>query len=246
VSGDDREAFERAKAEQIEALGRRADLTELSNRWIEEVSRLKYSYHFTWLGLPVIQFPQDVVAMQELVWRVKPDLVVETGVARGGSLVLYASLLELIGGPGRVLGVDIEIRPHNRAAIEGHPMAGRIELLEGSSTDPAVVERVAAAAGAAARVLVVLDSMHTHEHVLAELRAYAPLVTAGSYCVVFDTIIEDLPADYFPDRPWGPGNSPRSAVDAFLAEDDRFRRDASLDAKLQITVGRGGWLERVK
>lgn len=239
-------AFEAEKAEFIRRLGERRDLQDLSTRWIEEVSRLRYSYHFSWMGLPIIQFPQDVVAMQELIWSVRPDLIIETGVARGGSLVFYASMLQLMGGAGRVVGVDIEIRPHNRQAIEAHPMAGLITLIEGSSTSPEVVGRVRELAAGASRVLIVLDSNHTHEHVLEELRLYAPLVTPGSYCVVFDTIIEDLPADYFPERPWRPGNSPRSAVAEFLRGGAPFVVDEAMDAKLLISVARGGFLRRVK
>lgn len=238
------EAFEAQKRAEIERMTGREDLTQLSNRWVQEVSKLGYTYHFSWMGLPIIQLPQDMVAMQELVWDIRPDLVIETGIARGGSLVFYASLLALLGGDGRVLGIDIDIRTPNRAALDAHPMRKRIDLIEGSSTSDEVVAQVAQAAAKAERVLVVLDSNHTHEHVLAELERYAPFVTSGSYLVVFDTIIEDLPADYFPDRPWGPGNNPRTAVQAFLEANDDFEVDRLLDAKLQVTVARGGYLRR--
>jgi len=238
---DDSEAFERAKTENVARLAGRSDLVEMSNRWMEAVARLRYTYHFSWMGRPIIQLPQDMVAMQEIIWAVRPQLVIETGIARGGSLVMYASFLELIG-EGRVLGIDIDIRAHNRAAIEAHAMAQRIDMLEGSSTDPAVLAQVREAAEGCERVMVVLDSNHTHDHVLAELEAYAPLVTPGSYLVVFDTVVEDLPADFHPDRPWGPGNNPRTAVHAFLATTDRFEADRAIDAKLQITVAREGYL----
>lgn len=247
ASGERRDAaaFDEEKRHHIAALGRDADLRARSVDWIAGVSRHRYSYHFTWMGLPIIQFPQDIVAMQELIWRIRPDLIVETGIARGGSLVFYASMLELLGA-GEVLGIDIDIRAENRAAIEAHAMAPRIRMIEGSSTDAAVVRQVRAAAADKERVLVVLDANHTHAHVLAELELYSPLVRPGSYVVVFDTIVEDLPPDFFPDRPWGPGDNPATAVRDFLAGNDRFVADAELDAKLLISVAPGGYLRCVK
>jgi cephalosporin hydroxylase len=197
------------------------------------------------MGRPIIQYPQDMIAMQEIVWAIRPELIIETGIAHGGSIVYYASLLQLIGR-GEVIGIDVDIREHNRVEIESHPMAHRIRMLEGSSIATDVVDRVKALAAGRSPVLVVLDSNHTHEHVLAELRAYAGLVTAGSYCVVFDTVVEDLPNEYFDDRPWGVGDNPRTAVNAFLAEDARFELDAGIDAKLGITVAAGGYLRRVR
>jgi cephalosporin hydroxylase len=197
------------------------------------------------MGVPIIQYPQDIVAMQELIWRVKPEMIIETGVAHGGSLVYYASLLELTGR-GEVLGIDIDIRSHNRAMIEAHPMARRISMIQGSSVDAAVVREVRVRAAGRAPVMVVLDSNHTHEHVLGELRAYADLVTVGSYCVVFDTVVEDLPGDLYPDRPWSAGNSPKTAVHAFLREDDRFEIDRDVEAKILITVAPDGYLRRVR
>jgi cephalosporin hydroxylase len=207
--------------------------------------RYRYSYNFTWLGRPIIQYPPDVLAVQELIWRVKPDLVVETGVAHGGSLMLSASLLALLGGRGRVVGIDVEIRKANRAAIERHPLARRITLIEGSSTDEAVARRVRALAKGR-RVMVFLDSMHTHDHVRRELELYAPLVTAGSYLVVFDTIIEFLPKSFFPDRPWGPGDNPWTAVREFLKGNRRFTVDEAVERKLLFTVAPGGYLRCVK
>ena len=210
----------------------------------------KYSYNFFWLGRPIIQYPQDLIAMQELIWRVQPTLLVETGIAHGGSLIFYASMLELVaacGGPAnaRVLGVDIDIRPHNRAAIEAHPMARRITMIQGSSIDPEIVSRVHGDARGHERVLVCLDSNHTHDHVLAELMAYAPLTTVGSYCVVFDTIIEDVPSGTYTDRPWGPGDNPKTAVREFLSTHPEFEVDETIDHKLLISVAPGGYLKRV-
>jgi cephalosporin hydroxylase len=211
----------------------------------------KYSYNFSWLGRPIIQYPQDIVAMQEIIWAVQPDLIIETGIAHGGSLIFSASMLELnaaCGGPpaARVLGVDVDIRVHNRAAIEQHPMFRRISMIEGSSIAPDVVAEVQAIAAASSRVLVCLDSNHTHDHVLSELRAYAPLTSAGSYCVVFDTLIEDMPAGTYPDRPWGPGNSPKTAVREYLAEHPEFVIDEAIDRKLLIGVAAGGYLRRTR
>ena len=203
----------------------------------------RYSYNFSWLGIPIIQYPQDVMALQELIWEDRPDLVIETGVAHGGSAIFFASMLELLGG-GSVVAIDIDIRPHNRAAIESHPLAKRIELIEGSSTDAAVVTAVAERARAARRVVVVLDSNHTHEHVARELELYSPFVRRGGHLAVLDTIVERLPSP--PDRPWGPGNSPGSAVQAFLAQNDRFVIDAALSEKLLITVAPGGYLRCVR
>jgi cephalosporin hydroxylase len=221
-------------------------LCALSRRFFDEASRYKYSYHFEWLGRPIVQFPQDIVAMQEIIWRTRPELIIETGVAHGGSLIFYASMLELLGGEGRVIGIDVEIRPHNRSAIENHPLARRITLIEGSSTDPDVIQQAFAAAEGCSRVLVALDSNHTHDHVLRELELYSPLVTRGSYLVVFDTVVEDMPPDFFPDRPWGRGNNPKTAVHQFLRSNDRFRIDKNIETKLLITTSPDGYLECVK
>lgn len=237
--------FEEEKRSEIKRMGADDDLRALGVRFVEESSRLRYSYHFTWLGLPIIQFPADIVALQEIVWRARPEVIVETGVARGGSVLFFASLLELLGGDGHVVGVDIEIRPHNRAAIECHPLSKRVELVEGSSVADETVRAVRRAAEGK-RALVILDSNHTEEHVLRELELYSPLVRAGSYLVVMDTIIADLPADYFPDRPWTKTANPRSAVRKFLAGNGRFVVDEEYDAKLLVTAAPGGYLKCVK
>ena len=201
-----------------------------------------------------------MVAVQELVWRIKPDVIVETGIAHGGSLILSASLLALLdvadavaGGvlldprrSGRkVIGVDIDIREHNRRAIEAHPLSCYIEMIEGSSVAPDIVDQVVEAAAGHETVLVFLDSLHTHEHVLAELEAYAPLVSSDSYCVVFDTIVEDMPDDMFPDRPWGKGNNPKTAVWEFLKTHPEFQMDKAIEDKLLITVAPDGFLRRL-
>jgi len=238
--------FAQEVAQNTARLAKDADVQALSRIWVRETAPYKYTYNFTWLGRPIIQFPQDMIALQEIVWRVRPDLIVETGVAHGGSLIFSASLLHLLGGTGKVIGVDIDIRAHNRTEIEAHPLAERIVLVQGSSTDPATVRTVFDHARESSRVLVILDSNHTHDHVLQELRAYSPLVKRGSYLIVYDTLIEDMPAGSFPDRPWDKGNNPKTAVYEFLASNDRFRIDKSIDTKLLITVAPDGYLECVR
>ena len=230
----------------IDRLMADADIQALSRAWLTEITRHKYTYNFGWLGRPVIQLPQDLLAVQEIVWRVKPDLVVETGIAHGGSLIHSASLLELLGGDGLVVGVDVDIRAHNRREIEAHPLAKRIRMIEGSSTDPAVVAAVGELAQGRQSVLVMLDSDHTHAHVLRELELYAPLVTRGSYLVVFDTLIEDLPDELFTGRRWGKGNNPKTAVWQFLATTDRFEIDALIAGKLLLTCAPDGYLRCVR
>lgn len=219
----------------------------------------KYPYNFEFLGRPIIQYPQDMVAMQELIWKVKPDLIIETGIAHGGSLIMSASMLALVemceaielgtvldlkNAKRKVLGLDIDIRQHNREAIQAHPMSSRIQMIQGSSIASEVIEQVKAVANHHQRVLVCLDSNHTHDHVLAELEAYAPMTSVGSYCVVFDTIIEDMPKEMFPDRPWGPGDNPKTAVWEYLKTHPEFEIDKSIDDKLLISVAPDGYLLR--
>jgi len=238
--------FEEDKKKSIAELGRDKELRQRALDWLKDVSRKNYSYHFNWLGRPIIQFPQDIIASQEIVWNTRPDLIIETGIARGGSLILWASLLEMMGVEGRVIGIDIDIREHNRTAIEAHPLFRRINMLEGSSVDEGIAAKVKEIASGHKRVMVVLDSMHTHEHVLKELQLYAPMVTAGCYLLVFDTIIEFLPDGYFPDRPWGRGNNPYTALQEYLKTCDRFELDREMEDKLLITVAPGGYMKCIK
>jgi cephalosporin hydroxylase len=257
---------------EISVQGNDKSLRPLTNDWMRIAQTLKYPYHFSWLSRPIIQYPQDIVAMQELIWQVKPDLIVETGIAHGGSLILSASMLAMLdyseavqAGTSfdpratrrRVLGIDIDIRAHNREAIESHPMSHRIDMLQGSSIAPEIIARVHEYAKDYKRILVSLDSLHTHDHVLAELEAYAPLTAQGCYCVVFDTVIEDLPDNMFPDRPWGKGNNPKTAVWEYLkrlqgegrkgldGKPLNFQIDATIENKLLITVAPDGFLKRV-
>lgn len=243
--------FEREVADRVAANATDLPLQAAASEFMKASIGAKYSYNFSWLGRPVIQYPQDIVAMQELIWTLQPELIIETGIAHGGSLIFSASMLELnaaCGGPAdaKVVGVDIDIRAHNRKAIEAHPMFRRITMIEGSSVAPAVVDAVRAMAAGKKSVLVCLDSNHTHEHVLAELEAYAPMTTVGSYCIVFDTIVEDLPEALSFERPWGPGDNPKTAARRFLADHPEFEIDHRVDAKILIGVAPHGYLRRVR
>jgi len=243
--------FENEVQKRINEIRKNSQLDKTSKEFLNTTIEAKYSYNFFWLGLPIIQYPQDIVAMQELIWTVQPDLIIETGIAHGGSLIFYASMLELnaiCGGcqDAEVLGIDIDIREHNRKAIESHPMFKRISMIQGSSIAPDIIEQVKAKAEGKQRILVCLDSNHTHDHVLAELEAYAPLTSVGSYCVVFDTVVEDLPDEMFGDRPWGVGNNPKTAVWEYLKTHPEFEIDKTIQHKLLITVAPDGYLKRVK
>jgi len=239
---DEIEKFKAEVAANIDALARDGDIKALSRLWMRLTAPYKYSYNFRWLGRPAIQFPQDLMAMQELIWDIRPEVIVETGVAHGGSVIFHASMLHLLGGPGEVIAVDIDIREHNRREIENHAMAQRISLIQGSSIDTDVVAQVRAKVAGRKPVVVILDSNHTHAHVLEELKAYAPLVGRGSYLIVMDTLIEDVPGGFFPDRPWDKGNNPKTAVEEFLKTTNRFVADEKIDAKISISVAPGGYL----
>lgn len=264
--------FNREVENNIKQIGQDENLKQLTLSWIRAANRYKYTYNFSCLGRPLIQYPQDIVGMQELIWQIKPDLIIETGIAHGGSLILSASMLSMLDycdaiesgkvldpkvTKRRVLGLDIDIRPHNRAAIEAHPMSHRIDMIQGSSISPEVIAQVHKIAKGYKKVLVFLDSNHTHEHVLAELEAYAPLTSKGSYCCVFDTLVEDMPEEMFADRPWGPGDNPKTAVWEYLRRlkgethtsvDElplNFEIDKSMECKLLITVAPDGYLKRI-
>ncbi|MEK7509953.1 MAG: cephalosporin hydroxylase family protein [Patescibacteria group bacterium] len=237
--------FESEKREYIENIARDQRLKKLAEEFLGRSLAQKYPYVFSWLGSPIIQYPADIVAIQEIIWQVKPDLVLETGIAHGGGLILYASILELIG-KGEVLGIDVEIRPHNKKAIQTHPLFKRIKMLEGSSTDPKIFERVQKIAKGKEKILVILDSNHTCAHVKKELELYAPLVKKGSYLIVCDTFIEDLPEGAIRDRPFGKGNNPKIAVEEFLGKNKHFLVDETISSKLLITAFAAGYLKRIK
>lgn len=253
--------FKQEIAGRISDMMNNKPLNDLAMTFLQATTQPKYSYNYHWQDRPIIQYPQDIVAMQELIWSIKPDLIIETGIAHGGSLVFSASMLALLDmcdaieagtvidpskSSRKALGIDIDIRAHNLTAIQDHPMASRIEMIEGSSIDPDIFAKVKKAAEGYERVLVCLDSNHTHDHVRSELELYAPLTSVGSYCVVFDTLIEDMPADEYPDRTWGPGNNPKTAVWDYLKTHSEFEIDKSIPAKLLITVAHDGFLKRLR
>ena len=252
--------FQKEVAARIAEIPANTKLCETAAAFMLASTGPQYSYNFAWQGRPIIQYPQDMVAVQELIWQIKPDLIIETGIAHGGSLIFSASMLALLDmceaietgatlnpkeSKRKVLGIDIDIRAHNRAAIEAHPMASRIQMIQGSSIAPDIIAQVHAVAANYTRVLVMLDSNHTHAHVLDELQAYAPLTSVGSYCCVFDTVVEDMPKEMFPDRPWGPGDNPKTAVWEYLKTHPEFEIDKSIQHKLLITVAPDGYLKRV-
>lgn len=254
-------SFESEVAKNIEQIGLDTDLQACTRIWLRAALEYNYSHNFKWLGRPIIQAPQDIVAMQELIWQTKPDLIIETGIAHGGSIIFSASMLALLdvadaldngtvydaqNSKRKVVGIDIDIRAHNRMAIEAHPLSGLVHMVEGSSVERAVIDEVARYAEDYERIMVCLDSNHTHEHVLGELDAYAPLVSISSYCVVFDTGIEDLPERYSADRPWGKGNNPKTAVYEYLKTHPEFEIDKSIQHKLLITAAPDGYLRRVR
>ena len=258
---NEHDLFKHERKQRIKNQEDKKILKTISHNFMSESFKEKYSYNFEYLGRPIIQYPQDMISIQELIWKVKPDLIIETGIAHGGSLIMSASMLGMLDmcdaiesgvsiNPNesrrKVLGVDIDIRSHNKVAIESHPMASRIQMIEGSSTSPEIISRVIDIANGYSCIMVLLDSNHTHEHVLKELSAYAPLTSIGSYCIVFDTIIENIPSDMSSDRPWGPGNNPKTAVGYYLSTHDEFEIDKDIQNKLLISVAPDGYLKRKK
>ena len=239
--------FKMERAADIHAMGADDELRQKSLDWMLHADKYKYTYNFSWMGRPIIKFPADMLVQQELMWRLKPDLVIETGIAHGGSIIFTASMMVMMGIEGEVVGVDIEIRQHNRELIEAHPMMKRITMYEGSSTEPAIVEKVRQHTKGKKCVMVILDSLHSHKHVYDELKAYAEMVTVGSYCILPDTFIEFFPKGYYSHyRPWDVGDNPYTAMKQYLAETDLFETDLGLSHKAMITETIEGWLLRVK
>jgi cephalosporin hydroxylase len=239
------EKFKKEVEESIQEQGKNAELKKAADAFMDASIKSKYSYNFTWMGRPIIQYPQDIMAIQEIIYQVQPDLIIETGIAHGGSLILHASICELIG-KGEVLGIDIDIRAHNKSEIEKHKMFKRISMIEGSSISPDIISKVAEIAKGKEKVIVILDSNHTHDHVLEEMKLYSGFVTKESYLMVFDTIVEDLPESKENDRPWHKGNNPKTAVWQFLKTNDNFEIDSAIDNKLLISVSPSGFLKKVK
>ncbi len=237
--------FENRNNELTKIMSKDLEFKKYSQEWFEKSLKYEYSYHFSWLGRPIIQYPQDILSVQELIWKIKPDLIIETGIAHGGSLVLSASILELIG-KGEVLGIDIDIRKHNKEEIEKHSLYKRITMIKGSSTSKEIIKKVHNFAKEKKKIMVILDSNHTHDHVLKELVAYAPLVSKGSYIIVFDTIIQNMPEELTKNRPWGKNNNPKTAVEQFLKSNKRFKINKKIEEKLLFTAAPSGYLKCIK
>jgi len=237
--------FEKENRKNIKLMNQDSELKKMTRSWFDLSFQYQYSYHFTWLGRPIIQFPQDMIALQEIIWKTKPDVIIETGIAHGGSLIFSASILQLIG-KGKVIGIDIDIRKQNKIEIEKHSLFKRIEMIEGSSVDAKIIKKIFSMIEKKEKVLVLLDSNHTHEHVLKELNAYSSIVKKGSYIIVFDTMVEDMPENSFPNRPWDKQNNPKTAVKEFLKKNDRFKIDKNYEKKLLITSSPDGFLKCVK
>ena len=253
--------FKKEVIQRIKLNSKNKKLLKLSKDFIINSSTAKYSYNFSAFGRPIIQYPEDIVAIQEIIWNVKPDLIIETGIAHGGSLIWSASMLALLDLhettkfkkkkvpktlSRKVLGIDIEIRKHNFDAIKKHPMSSRIQMIQGSSVDPMIIDKVKKIAKKYKKILLILDSNHNHDHVLKELNAYAQLISKGSYCVVMDTIIEDMPKNFFLNRPWDVGNNPKTAVKNFLKSNKNFKIDKNIQNKLLITVAPDGYLQKIR
>jgi len=243
---DEVQKFKEAVKQNIIEQGMDEALLALGKQWVRETMNKKFIYNFTWMGRPIIQHPHDTMGLQELIWQIKPDLIIETGIAHGGSVIFSASMLELVGGDGIVIAVDIDIRKHNRVEIENHPMFKRIRLVEGSSIAPETLDQVKQLAAGRKNVMVFLDSHHTHDHVLKELELYAPMVSTDSYIVVFDTWVEDVPENYYPNKPWDKGDNPKTAVWEFLKTNQDFEIDKSIEHKLAITLAPDGWLKKIR
>ncbi len=240
------EAFKKERAEAMDAMANDAELKKKSVDWMLHADQYKYTYNFSWMGRPIIKYPQDIVIMQELIWKIRPDLIIETGIAHGGSIIFSSSMMELLGNGGKVIAVDIDIRQHNREEIEKHPMMKNITMLEGSSVDEKIVQQIADYAKGFKKVMVVLDSNHSHEHVYRELELYTPLVSMGSYILLPDTFVEFFPKGYVTNRPWDVCNNPYTAMEAFLKTTTQFVKDEEITNKLLITEALGGgYLKRV-
>lgn len=237
--------FDRKNSKNIKLMSKNYYLKKTSSKWFVQGYNHEYSYHFKWLGRPIIQYPQDIVALQEIIWDIKPDIIIETGVARGGSLIFSASILEIIG-KGKVIGIDIDVREHNKKAIKRHTLFKRIKILEGSSVDEKIIEKIKKFLKPKDKVIVILDSNHTHEHVLKEMELYSPFVKRGSYLIVFDTVIDELPNRFFKNKPWNKKNNPKTAVQEFLSKNNRFRIDNSITDKILISAAPDGYLKCIK
>ena len=241
----DRKSFEEEKSTEIKNAKADPELLKKARDFLVQSDKHKYGYYWTWLGLPIIQMPEDIVLTQEILWETKPDFVIEAGVAWGGSLAMYAAFQE-IQGYGHVFGIDVTIPQHNREAIMSTPVSNRITLIEASSSDPATFEAVSAQIPKGSNILLVLDSNHTHEHVLAELKLWSPLLQNGNYIIVSDTVVEVIPEQTHRPRPWGPGNNPMTGMQEFMNENDRFTSENSYSDRAFASFNPSGYLKCMK
>lgn len=241
----DRAKLENEKMETAVSQMKDVELQKMALDFVVASDRHGYAYQWTWLGLPMIQLPADIVATQEIIWKTQPDVIIETGVAWGGSMLMYASLMQLYG-KGKVIGIDLNLYDHVADQIMSYPFSNRIQLLKGSSTDEGIISKVRSMIPTGAKVMVILDSNHTHEHVLDELRVYAPMITKDQYLIVSDTVVEDIPPQSHRPRPWGPGNNPKTALIQYLKEVDRFEVDAYVNDKLLTTFCPMGYVKCIK
>ena len=240
-----KEEFELFVQKNIKKIKKNKKFNKSSRNWALLASEMKYHYNFSWFGLPIIKFPNDMLVMQEIIWKVKPDVIIETGIARGGSLIFFASLMKLIKKNGKVIGIDIDIREKNKKAIQKHFLYKNIKLLQGSSTSDEIRENLKKYV-TRKKVLVVLDSMHTEKHVLNELEIYSKLVSKNSYLIVQDTFVELFPKNHFKNRPWSKGNNPMTAVKKFLNKNKNYSIDETISAKIGITENPMGYLIKKK
>ena len=239
--------FYNERKNDIEKMGMDVDLRKKSLEWMLHADKYKYTYNYSWMGRPIIKYPNDMLIQQELMWRLKPDLIIETGIAHGGSIIFSASMQKMMEIDGEVVGIDIDIRPHNRKLIEEHPMYKNITMFEGGSTDQNIIKKIEEHVTGKKTVMVILDSLHSHEHVYLELQLYSKFVTLGSYCILPDTFIEFFPKGYYSrNRPWDVGDNPYTAMKQFLNETDEFEVDKSLSNKAMITELIDGYLKRIK
>tara|TARA_Y100000589_G_scaffold200807_1_gene189411 strand:- start:3693 stop:4457 length:765 start_codon:yes stop_codon:yes gene_type:complete len=240
------EKFFQERELDIKKMGEDYKLKEKSLEWMLLADKYKYTYNFTWMGRPIIKYPNDMVIQQEIMWKVKPDLIIETGIAHGGSIIFSSSMMKMMDIEGEVVGIDIDIREHNKNQIINHKAYDRISMYEGDSTNPNIIKKVEKHIKPYSKVMVILDSNHSHKHVLKELEIYSRYVTKGSFCILPDTFIEFFPKGYYSkDRPWDVGNNPYTAMKEFMKNNNKFKVSKFYSDKANITETIDGYLERI-
>ncbi len=240
----DRNQFNEEKKENIKKAYDNPELHKSALDFITKSDQHNYAYNWTWLDMPIIQMPEDIMLVQEIIWETKPDIIIETGIAWGGSVVLYASILELIG-KGQVLAIDKVLPQHNIDAIMKYNFSSRIKLFEGSSIDESIVNAIRDIIKPTDKVMVLLDSNHTHAHVYEELKIWESFVTSGQYLVISDTIVEEIPEQTHRSRSWGHGDNPMTALNQFLSENNKFTRENDYNHKAICSFTRNGYLKRI-